>query len=187
MLIVALVLSCLNAITGTARSLHQMSTDGNFPKIFSRLNRHGVPAAGMFFTVICSIAVVFMGGAVQIYTYSNVGYLIIMIPVLVGYWYMRQHRPNLTRPIRLPGFMKYVALAMAAFFLLIYVYGADLRLVYVLPGRQVDPAVLLPRVRGARHVLTPVSVAQAGRGQARRRDDAAGAGDVKAMATEVSR
>ncbi|MGB8880175.1 MAG: APC family permease [Solirubrobacteraceae bacterium] len=123
MLIIALVLSALNAITGTARSLHQMSVDGNFPKIFSRLNKHGVPAAGMFFTVICSIAVVFMGGAVQIYTFSNVGYLIIMIPVLVGYWYMRQHRPNLQRPIKLPEFMKYVALAMAAFFLFIYIYG----------------------------------------------------------------
>jgi amino acid transporter len=123
MLVIALVLSALNAITGTARSLHQMSTDGNFPRIFSRLNRHGVPAAGMMFTVICSIAVVFMGGAVQIYTFSNVGYLIIMIPVLVGYWYMRQHRPNLPRPIKLPEFMKYVALLMAAFFLFIYVYG----------------------------------------------------------------
>jgi len=123
MLIIALVLSALNAITGTARSLHQMSTDGNFPKIFGRLNRHGVPAAGMFFTVLCSIAVVFMGGAVQIYTFSNVGYLIIMIPVLVGYYYLRQHRPNLERPVRLPEFMKYVALAMAAFFLFIYVYG----------------------------------------------------------------
>jgi len=123
MLIVALVLSCLNAITGTARSLHQMSADGNFPKMFSRLNKHGVPSYGMFFTVLCSIAVVFMGGAVQIYTFSNVGYLIIMIPVLVGYWYMRQHRPNLPRPIKLPEFMKYVALLMAAFFLLIYFYG----------------------------------------------------------------
>jgi amino acid transporter len=123
MLIVALVLSCLNAITGTARSLHQMSTDGNFPKFFSKLNRHGVPATGMAFTVVCSIAVVFMGGAVQIYTFSNVGYLIIMVPVLVGYFYLRQHRPNLPRPVKLPEFMKYVALLMAAFYLVIYFYG----------------------------------------------------------------
>src|SRR5438552_16047491 len=32
MLIVALVLSALNAITGTARALHQMSVDGQFPR-----------------------------------------------------------------------------------------------------------------------------------------------------------
>jgi amino acid transporter len=123
MLIVALILSCLNAITGTARSLHQMSQDGNFPLFFSKLNRHGVPSIGMAFTVVCSIAVVFMGGAVQIYTFSNVGYLIIMIPVLYAYYHLRQTRPNLPRPVKLPEFMKYVALVLAAFFLVIYFYG----------------------------------------------------------------
>ncbi len=43
MLILALILSALNAITGTARSLHQMSTDGQFPRFFQRVNTHGVP------------------------------------------------------------------------------------------------------------------------------------------------
>src|ERR1700733_7750679 len=38
MLILALILSALNAITGTARSLHQMSTDGQFPRFFQRGN-----------------------------------------------------------------------------------------------------------------------------------------------------
>ncbi|HEX4109260.1 MAG TPA: APC family permease [Solirubrobacteraceae bacterium] len=126
MLIIALVLSALNAITGTARSLHQMSADGNFPRFFSKLNRHGVPSGGMLFTVGASIAVVFMGGAVQIYTFSNVGYLIIMIPVLYAYYHLRQTRPNLPRPVRLPEPMKYVALALAAFFLVIYVYGGPI-------------------------------------------------------------
>jgi Amino acid permease len=39
MLILALILSALNAITGTARSLHQMSTDGQFPRFFQRVNQ----------------------------------------------------------------------------------------------------------------------------------------------------
>jgi amino acid transporter len=123
MLIVALVLSALNAITGTARSLAQMSIDGNFPKMFGRLNSHGVPGHGMVFTVVCAIAVTFMGGAVQIYTFSNVGYLIAFFPVLFGYWYLRTKRPNLPRPVKLPGFMKYVALAILVFYVFIYVYG----------------------------------------------------------------
>ena len=38
MLILALILSALNAITGTARSLHQMSTDGQFPRFFQKTN-----------------------------------------------------------------------------------------------------------------------------------------------------
>jgi amino acid transporter len=123
MLILALVLSALNAITGTARSLHQMSTDGQFPRFFQHVNRHGVPDYSMIFNVACSILVVFAGGAVEIYTFSNVGYLASFIPVLIGYYLLRKHRPNLRRPFKLPEWMKYVALAMAALFAIIYFYG----------------------------------------------------------------
>jgi amino acid transporter len=123
MLIIALVLSALNAITGTARSLHQMATDGQFPRVFHHVNAHGVPDRAMIFNVVCSIAVVFMGGAVEIYTFSNVGYLASFIPVLVGYYLLRKYRPNLRRPFKLPEWMKYGALGMAALYAVIYFYG----------------------------------------------------------------
>jgi len=123
MLILALVLSALNAITGTARSLHQMSTDGQFPRFFQRTNSHGVPHRSMIFNIVCSIVVVFFGGAVQIYTFSNVGYLFSFIPVLIGYYLLRRHRPNVRRPFKLPEWMKYVALALAGLFTVIYVWG----------------------------------------------------------------
>ena len=123
MLILALILSALNAITGTARSLHQMSTDGQFPRFFQRVNRHGVPHRSMLFNVACSIAVVFMGGAVEIYTFSNVGYLAAFVPVLIGYFLLRQYRPNVRRPFKLPEWMKYVALVIALMYLVIYFYG----------------------------------------------------------------
>src|SRR5579871_3856243 len=123
MLILALILSALNAITGTARSLHQMSMDGQFPRFFSHLNSHGVPDRSMIFNVICSIVVVFFGGAVEIYTFSNVGYLASFIPVLIGYYLLRKHRPNVRRPFKLPEFMKYVALGLAAMYAVIYFWG----------------------------------------------------------------
>jgi amino acid transporter len=126
MLILALILSALNAITGTARSLHQMSVDGQFPRFFQRVNLHGVPQRAMIFNVIWSIAVVFAGGAVQIYTLSNVGYLASFIPVLIGYFILRTDRPNVRRPFKLPGFMKWVALAIAAIYAVIYFYGGPL-------------------------------------------------------------
>src|SRR5579872_1748861 len=123
MLILALILSALNAITGTARSLHQMSVDGEMPRWFSKVNSHGVPAQAMIFNVVCSILVVFMGGAVEIYTFSNVGYLASFIPVLIGYYLLRKDRPNVRRPFKLPEWMKYVALAIAAMYTIIYFYG----------------------------------------------------------------
>jgi amino acid transporter len=123
MLVVALALSALNAIMGCARSLHQMSIDGQFPRIFSRVNKHGVPSFSMGFNVVCSMIVVFFGGAVEIYTFSNVGYLGSFIPVLIGYYLLRRFRPDMGRPVRMPGFFKYIALAMAALYFVIWSYG----------------------------------------------------------------
>ena len=122
-LIVALALSALNAIMGSGRSLHQMSVDGQFPRWFQHLNHHGVPDRSMFFNVICSLLVVLLGGAVEIYTFSNVGYTGSFLPVLVGYYLLRQDKPNARRPFRLPEFMKYVALAIALFYGVVWLYG----------------------------------------------------------------
>ena len=123
MLIVALSLSALNAIMGCARSLHQMSVDGQFPRFFQRINHHGVPHRAMFFNVIASLCVVLLGGAVQIYSFSNVGYTFSFLPVLVGYYLLRKYKPNVRRPFKLPEFMKYVALGMAALYFVIWLYG----------------------------------------------------------------
>src|SRR3954470_5728344 len=123
MLIVALMLSALNAIMGCARSLHQMSVDGQFPRFFQQINQHGVPARAMGFNVVCSLVVVLAGGAVEIYTFSNVGYTGSFLTVLVGYYLLRKHRATVHRPFRLPEFFKYIALAMAGLYAFIWLYG----------------------------------------------------------------
>ncbi|HWT23942.1 MAG TPA: APC family permease [Solirubrobacteraceae bacterium] len=123
MLIVALMLSALNAIMGCARSLHQMSVDGQFPRFFQRTNRHGVPANAMVFNVIFSLLVVLLGGAVQIYSFSNVGYTGSLILVLIAYYLLRRHRPQVHRPVRLPEPFKYVALVLAFCLFAFWAYG----------------------------------------------------------------
>src|SRR3954465_13804530 len=123
MLIVALMLSALNAIMGCARSLHQMSVDGQFPRFFQQINQHGVPARAMVFNVVCSLVVVLAGGAVEIYTFSNVGYTGSFLSVLVGYYLLRKYRATVHRPFRLPEFFKYIALGMAALYAFIWLYG----------------------------------------------------------------
>ena len=123
MLIVALSLSALNAIMGCARSLHQMSVDGQFPRFFQRMNKHGVPANAMGFNVVASLLVVLLGGAVEIYSFSNVGYTASLAVVLFSYFVLRQLKPNLHRPYRLPEFMKWVALALSIIFVVIWLIG----------------------------------------------------------------
>ncbi len=100
-----------------------MSIDGEFPRIFSTVNKHGVPGFSMGFNVVCSIALVFTGGAVEIYTLSNVGYMASFIPVLVGYYLLRKNRPDMRRPVRMPEFFKYIALFLAACYFVIWSYG----------------------------------------------------------------
>jgi amino acid transporter len=123
MLIIALALSALNAILGSGRAIYQMALDGEFPTFFTKINEHGVPARAMAFNVVASLIVVLLGGAVEIYTFSNVGYTISIVPVLIGYYLLRQDKPHLRRPFKLPEFMKYGALAMAALYFIIWLFG----------------------------------------------------------------
>jgi amino acid transporter len=123
MLIVALALSALNAIMGSGRALYQMALDGEFPKWFTKTNEHGVPARAMGFNVIASLIVVLGGGAVEIYSFSNVGYTVSFLPVLIGYYLLRQDKPDLRRPFKLPEFMKYVALLLAALYFVFWLFG----------------------------------------------------------------
>jgi amino acid transporter len=108
---------------GCARSLHQMSVDGQFPRFFQQINQHGVPARAMAFNVVCSLVVVLAGGAVEIYTFSNVGYTGSFLTVLVGYYLLRKYRATVHRPFKLPEFFKYIALAMAVLYAFIWLYG----------------------------------------------------------------
>jgi amino acid transporter len=123
MLIVALALSALNAILGSGRALYQMALDGEFPTFFARINEHGVPARAMGFNVVASLIIVLLGGAVEIYSFSNVGYTVSFLPVLIGYYLLRQDKPHLRRPFKLPEFMKYVALALAAIYFIFWLFG----------------------------------------------------------------
>jgi amino acid transporter len=122
-LIIALTLSVLNAIAGSARSLYQTAHDGMLPRWFMKVNRHGTPARAMAFNVVASIIVLFFGSPVRIYVFSNMGYLSSIAVALFGYFIHRHYRADLPRPVRLPTFAKWVALAIALIFTFIWAYG----------------------------------------------------------------
>jgi amino acid transporter len=123
LLIVALALSSLNAIMGCARSLYQMSLDGQAPRILSHVNRHNVPDAAMSLNVVLNIFLIFFGAPATIYIFSNVGYVGSFVPVLLGYYFLRRWHPELRRPYRLPEWMKYLALGLAALYFAVWVAG----------------------------------------------------------------
>lgn len=126
MLLAALLLSALNAIMGCARSLYQIAEDGQFPRIFGRLNRHGVPAWSMAFNVVLNIGLMLMAVPAFIMIFSNVGYVLSLLPVLYAYWVLRNEKPALPRPFRLPEWMKYIALALAVFLTAVWLVGGPM-------------------------------------------------------------
>src|SRR5438132_4601982 len=86
-LLIALLLSSLNAIMGCARSLYMMSLDGQAPRIFGHVNRHNVPDFSMGFNVMLNMLLLFVGTPGAIYVLSNVGYVGSFVPVLPGQYF----------------------------------------------------------------------------------------------------
>ena len=123
MLIIALALSSLNAIMGCARSLYQMSLDGQAPRMLSHVNRHNVPDAAMGLNIVLTAGLIFLGAPATIYIFSNVGYVGSFVPVLLGYYFLRRWHPQLRRPYRLPEWMKYLALLLAALYFVVWSVG----------------------------------------------------------------
>jgi amino acid transporter len=122
-LVVALLLSVLNAIMGCARSLYQTAEDGVLPRWFGHLNSHGVPDRAMAFNVACSMLVLLLGSPLRIYIFSNIGYLFACMMGFFAYFAHRQTRPSADRPVRLPGFMRWVALAIGIVCAVLLIFG----------------------------------------------------------------
>jgi amino acid transporter len=122
-LLIALLLSSLNAIMGCARSLYMMALDGQAPRIFGHVNRHNVPDFSMGLNVVLNVGLIFAGTPGAIYVLSNVGYVGSFVPVLLGYYFLRRWRPEIHRPYKLPEWMKYVALFIAALYFIVWSVG----------------------------------------------------------------
>jgi L-asparagine transporter-like permease len=133
-LVLALLLSVLNALMGCGRSLYQAAHDGVLPKFFQYTNRHGAPDRAMAFNLACSVVVVFIASPLEIYIFSNMGYLLSVCLALFGYFLYRQRRPAVPRPVRMPGFLRYAALGIGIALLFVWIYGG-----YHAPDLAVGP------------------------------------------------
>jgi hypothetical protein len=69
------------------------------------------------------LVVALFGSPVRIYIFSNVGYLIAIVAALIGYFVVRQFSPELVSPFRLPGYVRWIALAMGLFLTFVYFVG----------------------------------------------------------------
>lgn len=122
-IIIALMLSVLNAVMGCARGLFQNAHDGILPRWFGKKNKHGAPSNSMYFNLFASILLLLSGTPLEIYIFSNMGYLFACAVSLIGYWLYRSNTPDPARPVIMPGWMAPVALVIGVFFLFVWIYG----------------------------------------------------------------
>jgi len=86
------------------RLYHAMAQDGLFFRSVGRLNRAGVPAAGLVLQALWSILLVFSGSYNQLLDYIIFAALLFYILTVLGVFVLRRTRPDLERPYRALGY-----------------------------------------------------------------------------------
>lgn len=124
----------------TGRMLYGLSEAGVAPRMFSLLNRNGVPATGLLYSCLYLIVAVFLlyqeGDIMAMFTVvttlSSIGFIFVWAIILLAYLKYRKTRPHLHEKsiYKLPGgtAMVWVCLAFLAFVLVLFSRDADTRL-----------------------------------------------------------
>jgi amino acid transporter len=122
-LVAALLLSVLNALIGASRGLLQNSIDGVLPKIFSKTNKHGSPSTAIILSLVASLLVLLVGSPLQIYVFSNMGYLFALAVAMIGFGVFRWKRNDFPRPVKMPRIMGPFAILFGVLGLILWLVG----------------------------------------------------------------
>ena len=122
-LVAALLLSVLNALIGASRGLWQNSVDGVLPKIFSKTNKHGSPSTAIILSLVASLLVLLVGSPLQIYVFSNMGYLFALAVAMIGFGVFRWKRNDFPRPVKMPRIMGPFAILFGVLGLILWMVG----------------------------------------------------------------
>ena len=122
-LVAALLLSVLNALIGASRGLWQNSIDGVLPKIFSKTNKHGSPSTAIILSLVASLLVLLVGSPLQIYVFSNMGYLFALAVAMIGFGVFRWKRNDFPRPVKMPRIMGPFAILFGVLGLILWLVG----------------------------------------------------------------
>ena len=77
----------------------------------------------MLFSLVCSIGLLLIGSPLEIYIFSNMGYLFACALALVGYAVYRRANLDPDRPLKMPSWMWPVALIIGVAFLILWMVG----------------------------------------------------------------
>lgn len=107
MMILALILAIMMAMSGSSRTLYQGGVDGWLPKYLSHVNEHGAPTRAMWTDLVFNLGLLTFAASdatayYLILAISNVGYMLFIFLNLQATWIHRIDSPNIPRPYRAP-------------------------------------------------------------------------------------
>jgi amino acid transporter len=124
-LIASLLLIMITGLADGSRVLYNMGREGTTIKQVGVLNRRGVPARALTIALVINVVVlVVLKTPLAIIVTGNLGYILTHVLAISGFAMLRRDRPDLARPIRLPGFFVPLAWLLAAFLAVVLVVGA---------------------------------------------------------------
>lgn len=125
MLVLAMLLAIMTAMSGSSRTLYQGSVDGLLPRYLSYINRDGAPTYAMWTNLVLNLLLLLMSDYVFVLAASNVGYILFNFLNLNAGWIHRLDRPHWQRPYRAPTVMMVIGTLLAFVNIAIMGLGAN--------------------------------------------------------------
>lgn len=128
MLASALILGAQAYIIASSRTVYQMSRDRYLPKVFTRVNRFGVPIMSIFCdaAVIAVLLLLFGSDVINVVAAANIGYLVVFVLMPLSFVIVRIQRSRRGQPVVLRPVWTVVGAVLIAVNAVLLVVGAAL-------------------------------------------------------------
>ena len=105
LLILAVMLCIMTAMSGAARVSYQGSVEGWLPRYLSHVNAAGAPTRAMWTDLALNLILLLMSDYLFILVATNVAYMFFTFLYINAGWIHRLDRPNWERPFRAPNIL----------------------------------------------------------------------------------
>lgn len=144
MLVLALLLPIMTAMSGSSRTLYQGAVDGLLPKYLSQVNDNGAPTHAMWTNLMVNLLLLSLSDYVFLLAASNVSYIIFNFLNLNAGWIHRIDRPEWERPYRAPNTLIAIGAVLAFINLALMAMGANIWGAGTLMSGLIVAALIIP-------------------------------------------